>query len=152
MIRKSDGGYGYGTTDLAAVRFRVSELHADRVIVFTDARQQQHFAHVYKTATAAGWAKHASLEHAAFGSMLGADGKPFKTRSGGTVKLAELLDEAEERALAVVKEKNPDMPESELKHIARMIGIELGKFPPPDGMSGWRGVTGVRNWLRESSR
>lgn len=128
IIRKSDGGYGYGTTDLAAVRFRVNELRADRVIVFTDARQQQHFAHVYKTAAAAGWAKHASLEHAAFGSMLGADGKPFKTRSGGTVKLAELLDEAEERALAVVKEKNPDMPESDLKNIARMIGIGAVKY------------------------
>jgi arginyl-tRNA synthetase len=128
MIRKSDGGYGYGTTDLAAVRFRVNELHADRVIVFTDARQQQHFAHVYKTAASAGWAKHASLEHAPFGSMLGADGKPFKTRSGGTVKLAELLDEAEERALAVVKEKNPDMPEADLKNIARMIGIGAVKY------------------------
>ena len=128
IIRKSDGGFGYGTTDLAAVRFRVDELGAHRVMIFTDARQQQHFAQVFKISQLAGWARQTSLEHASFGSMLGADGKPFKTRTGGTVKLAELLDEAEERALAVVKEKNPDMPPAELQHIARMIGIGAVKY------------------------
>lgn len=132
IIRKSDGGYGYGTTDLAAVKYRCGAqpegLGAQRVMIFTDARQQQHFSQVFKVAKSAGWNRGASLEHAPFGSMLGADGKPFKTRTGGTVKLADLLDEAEERALAVVREKNPELPDQQLKAIAQAVGIGAVKY------------------------
>ncbi len=123
IIEKTGGGYLYGTTDLAAVRFRVGELRADRVIYFTDARQSQHFAQVFAAARKASWAGNASLEHAPFGTMLGEDGKPFKTRSGGVVKLADLLDEAEERAYKLVTEKNPDLPEQQRRDIARAVGI-----------------------------
>lgn len=124
IIEKTGGGYLYGTTDLAAIRYRVNELHADRVIYLVDARQSQHFAQVFATARKAGWAReHISLEHAAFGTMLGDDGKPFKTRTGGVVKLADLLDEAEERALKLVTEKSPELPEEQRKAIAHSVGV-----------------------------
>jgi len=128
IIQKSDGGYVYGTTDLAGVRFRVGRLGARRVVYFVDSRQGQHFAQVFWTARQAGWAGEASLEHAAFGKMLGADGRPFKTRSGDVVKLKDLLDEAEERAAAVIAEKNPDLPESLRGDIARAVGIGAVKY------------------------
>ena len=99
IIQKSDGGYLYGTTDLAAIRFRVDQLHANRVIYTHDSRQAQHFAQVFATAKKAGWANNVALDYAPFGTMLGEDGKPFKTRSGETVKLLSLIVEAEERAL-----------------------------------------------------
>ncbi len=98
VIQKTDGGYLYGTTDLAAIRYRVNELHANRIIYTHDARQAQHFALVFAVARKAGWAENVSLEYAPFGTMLGEDGRPFKTRTGGTVKLKDLLDEAEVRA------------------------------------------------------
>lgn len=147
MIQKSDGGFPYSATDLAALRFRVVEpkttprdqaplqedWRADRVIYFTDARQSQHFAMVFDTFRAAGWDKLADgrtalLEHAPFGSMTGPDGKPFKTRSGDTAKLAELIDEAEERALKVVNEKNADLPLEQRQKIARAVGIGAVKY------------------------
>jgi arginyl-tRNA synthetase len=135
IVEKTGGGYLYGTTDLAAVRYRASPpptgLGADRVLYFVDARQGQHFAQVFKTAKAAGWTGPgggASFEHAPFGTMMGADGKPFKTRSGDVVKLADLLDEAEERALAVVREKNPDLPEGVQREVARVVGIGAVKY------------------------
>lgn len=128
IIEKTGGGYLYATTDLAAIRYRVRELKADRVIYFVDARQSQHFAQVFTVARMASWAGNASLEHAAFGTMLGEDGKPFKTRTGGTVKLKELLDEAEERALAVVTQKNPELPEALRKQIASAVGIGAVKY------------------------
>lgn len=128
IVEKTGGGYLYGTTDLAAVRYRASVLHADRVLYFVDARQGQHFAQVFKTAKAAGWAGQASFEHAPFGTMMGADGKPFKTRTGDVVKLADLLDEAEERALAVVREKNADLPEAVQREVARVVGIGAVKY------------------------
>lgn len=128
LIEKTGGGYLYGTTDLAAIRYRVGTLKADRVIYFVDARQGQHFAQVFAAARKASWAGNASLEHAAFGTMLGEDGKPFKTRSGGVVKLAELLDEAEERAYAVVSEKSPEMPEDRRRAIARAVGVGGVKY------------------------
>jgi arginyl-tRNA synthetase len=128
IIEKTGGGYLYGTTDLAAVRYRVWELHADRIIYFTDARQAHHFRQVFETAKKAGWTGNASLEHAAFGTMLGPDGKPFKTRTGGTVKLADLLTEAEDRALKLVTEKSPDMPEQQRRDIARAVGIGGVKY------------------------
>lgn len=128
IIEKTGGGYLYGTTDLAAIRFRVQTLHADRIIYFTDARQSQHFAQVFAVARNAGWAGTTSLEHAPFGTMLGEDGKPFKTRTGGVVKLEELLDEAEERAFKLVTEKNPDLPEEHRKVIAHGVGIGAVKY------------------------
>ncbi len=128
IIEKGGGGFLYGTTDLAAVRFRATELKAQRVTYFVDARQSEHFAKVFWTAKKAGWAEGVSLEHAAFGTMLGPDGKPFKTRSGDTVKLRDLLDEAEERSLAVVKEKNPDFPDAQRAAIAHAVGIGAVKY------------------------
>jgi arginyl-tRNA synthetase len=128
IIEKTGGGYLYGTTDLAALRYRVNKLHADRVIYFTDSRQSQHFAQVFATAKRAGWTDEASVEHAPFGTMLGEDGKPFKTRAGGVVKLADLLDEAEERAYKLVSEKNPELPEEQRRRIANAVGIGGVKY------------------------
>jgi arginyl-tRNA synthetase len=130
IIQKSDGGYLYGTTDLAAIRYRVNELHADRIIYTHDSRQAQHFSQVFRTADKASWTHggKVKLDYAPFGTMLGEDGKPFKTRSGEIVKLKELLDEAEERALKVVTEKNAELPEDQRKQIARAIGIGAVKY------------------------
>jgi arginyl-tRNA synthetase len=128
IIQKADGGYLYGTTDLAAVRFRVGRLGARRIVYLVDARQSQHFAQVFWTAKQAGWSADASLEHASFGTMLGPDGKPFKTRSGDTVKLKDLLDEAEQRAAAVVSEKNPELPDAQRAAIAHAVGVGGAKY------------------------
>jgi arginyl-tRNA synthetase len=128
IIRKSDGGYGYGATDLAAIRYRASELRADRLIYVTDARQAQHFAMVFDAATAAGWLNDTRVEHVPFGTILGDDGKPFKTRSGGTVALADLLEEAVGRAQKVVDHKSPELPEAERAQIAETIGIGAVKY------------------------
>jgi arginyl-tRNA synthetase len=128
IIQKSDGGYLYGTTDLAAIRFRMETFHADKIIYVHDSRQQQHFNQIFWTAEQAGWAKPGTLIYAPFGTMLGEDGKPFKTRTGGTVKLKDLLDEAEDRALAVVTEKNPDLAEEKKKAIAHAVGIGAVKY------------------------
>lgn len=128
IVQKSDGSYLYGTTDLAALKFRLTELHAKEVIYTHDSRQSQHFAQVFWTARQAGWVSEAQLEYAPFGTMLGEDGKPFKTRSGDTVKLKELLDEAEERAYAIVTEKNGEVPESQRRQIAHSVGIGGVKY------------------------
>ncbi len=128
LVEKSGGGYLYATTDLAAVRYRVNELHADRVVYFTDSRQSQHFAQVFRVAEKAGWTKGASFEHAPFGTILGKDGKPFKSRSGETVKLKDLLDEAVALASRIVEQKNPDMPADQKERIATTIGIGAVKY------------------------
>lgn len=129
IIQKKDGGYLYTTTDLGAVRYRHKVLHLDRVIYVVDARQSQHFAQMFTICRKAGFAPPGmSLEHVGFGVMMGDDGKPFKTRSGGTVKLIELLEEAEERAYQLVSEKNPELGEEEKKHIARVVGIGAVKY------------------------
>jgi arginyl-tRNA synthetase len=128
IVEKTGGAYLYGTTDLAAVRYRAGTLDADRVLYFVDARQSQHFAQVFATATRAGWTGHAAFEHAPFGTMMGADGKPFKSRNGELIKLSDLLDEAEIRALAVVREKSADLPESQQREIARVVGIGAIKY------------------------
>ncbi len=130
IIQKTGGGYLYGTTDLAAIRFRINELHADRIIYTHDSRQAQHFSQVFRTADKASWTHggKVKLEYAPFGTMLGEDGKPFKSRSGDLIKLKELLDEAEERALKVVTEKNPELPEQQRKDIARAVGIGAVKY------------------------
>jgi arginyl-tRNA synthetase len=128
IIEKTGGGYGYATTDLAAIRYRVGTLGASRVIYFVGAPQAQHFKQVFEAARKAGWARDAVLEHAPFGSVLGSDGKMFKARSGDSVKLAELLEEAVDRALKLVTEKSPEMAESQRRDIARAVGIGAVKY------------------------
>ncbi|MDE1462515.1 arginine--tRNA ligase [Spartinivicinus poritis] len=129
IIQKKDGGYLYATTDLAAVRYRTRELHADRVLYFIDMRQSQHMQQVFSVSQAAGYADETvSLEHHPFGTINGSDGKPFKTRSGGTVKLGDLLDEAVERAKKIILEKNPDLDEVSLGEIAQKVGIGAVKY------------------------
>ncbi|MEZ5557157.1 MAG: arginine--tRNA ligase [Pseudomonadales bacterium] len=129
IVQKSDGGYLYATTDLAALRYRAGTLHADRVLYLTDARQALHFRQIFAVARRAGFVPPGMrLEHMPFGAMLGSDGKPFKTREGGVVKLDELLDEAESRAYALVTEKSPELPEAERRQIARTVGIGAVKY------------------------
>ncbi|OQY07377.1 MAG: arginine--tRNA ligase [Planctomycetales bacterium 4572_13] len=129
IIQKSDGAFLYATTDLAAMRFRIDELKADKIIYVTDARQSLHFQMLFETAKMAGWTNDdINLMHVTFGTMLGTDGKPFKTRTGGTVKLKDLLEEAVQRATAAVEEKNPDLPAEQKKQIAKAIGIGAVKY------------------------
>jgi arginyl-tRNA synthetase len=129
IIQKQDGGYLYSTSDLAAVRFRVGTLKADRIMIFVDARQSLHLKQVFTIARKAGFApERVSLEHHPFGTMLGEDGKPFKTRQGGTVKLSDLLDEAIERAEKLIAEKDPDLNADERKVVARKVGIGAVKY------------------------
>ena len=149
LIRKSDGGFNYTTTDLATLAYRMETWHPDEIIYVTDARQQLHFQQLFAAfrkwqrasgvlpegqppASPAGpmAAAHSEvkLAHVWFGSILGDDGKPFKTRSGETIKLADLLDEAEERAFKVVSHKNPDLPEAERREIARVVGLGAVKY------------------------
>ncbi|WP_313550821.1 arginine--tRNA ligase [Pseudomonas sp.] len=129
IVQKAGGGYLYATTDLAAMRYRSQALNADRVLYFVDQRQALHFQMAFEVARLAGFvAPSMSLEHMGFGTMNGADGRPFKTRDGGTVKLIDLLDEAEERAYTLVKEKNPSLEETELREIARAVGIGAVKY------------------------
>ncbi|MEE5095987.1 arginine--tRNA ligase [Pseudomonas alliivorans] len=129
IVQKAGGGYLYATTDLAAIRYRSKVLKADRVLYFVDQRQALHFQQVFEVARRAGFVHEGmQLEHMGFGTMNGADGRPFKTRDGGTVKLIDLLDEAEERAYTLVKEKNPEVAEAELRNIARAVGISAVKY------------------------
>ncbi|SDT01703.1 arginyl-tRNA synthetase [Halopseudomonas xinjiangensis] len=129
IVQKAGGGYLYATTDLAAMRYRNNALHADRVLYFVDQRQALHFQQVFAVARKAGFVPESmELEHMGFGTMNGADGKPFKTRDGGTVKLADLLEEAEQRAYRLVQEKNPDLSADELRRIAKAVGIGAVKY------------------------
>jgi arginyl-tRNA synthetase len=128
IVRKSDGGFGYGATDLASLRYRMDELGADRLIYITDARQSQHFQMVFAAGRRAGWVGDQRIEHIWFGTMLGEDGKPFKTRSGGTIRLSDLLDDAVVRARAVVDAKSPELPEAERAAIANAVGIGAVKY------------------------
>lgn len=129
IVQKADGGYLYATTDLAAVDYRHSQLKANRVLYFVDQRQALHFQMAFAAARLAGYADDAmQLEHMGFGTMNGADGRPFRTRDGGTVKLIDLLNEAEQRAYSLVKEKNPELDEAELKQIASAVGIGAVKY------------------------
>lgn len=128
IVEKSDGGYLYATTDLAALRHRCIDLEANRVLYFVDARQGLHFEILFEVGRRSGLSGQASLEHHAFGLMLGKGGKPYRTRDGKTVKLADLLDEAESRALVLVTEKNPDMTAEERREIARVIGLGSVKY------------------------
>ena len=129
IVQKADGGYLYSTTDLASMRYRSQTLKADRALYFVDQRQELHFAMTFAVARKAGFVSpDMQLEHMGFGTMNGPDGRPFKTRDGGTVKLIDLLNEAELRAYTLVKEKNPELDESELKKIAHTVGIGAVKY------------------------
>jgi arginyl-tRNA synthetase len=124
MVRKTDGGYGYDTTDLATIRYRIRDLKADRILYVVDSRQALHFRLVFEAARRAGWlTDEVDVTHVAFGTVLGPDGRPFKTRSGDTVKLMDLLDAAVDTARATVVEKN-----HELTAIAEKAGIGAVKY------------------------
>ncbi|MEL6499028.1 MAG: arginine--tRNA ligase [Planctomycetota bacterium] len=132
LVRKSDGGFLYATTDLAGIKRRVQTLGADRVIYCVDARQALHFKQVFATAKKAGFStrgeREAALEHAPFGMVLGEDGRPFKTRSGENVKLADVIEEATARARRVTAEKNPDLDDAELQEIAQTVAVSALKY------------------------
>ncbi|WP_447594564.1 arginine--tRNA ligase [Aquipseudomonas campi] len=137
IVQKAGGGYLYATTDLAATRYRANVLKADRALYFVDQRQALHFQMVFAAARLAGFVPASmQLEHMGFGTMNGADGRPFKTRDGGTVKLVDLINEAEERAYNLVKERNEQrtergetpFDEAELREIGRVVGIASVKY------------------------
>ncbi|MFK0573343.1 arginine--tRNA ligase [Endozoicomonas sp.] len=129
IVEKSGGGFLYTTTDLAAINHRCHNLKADRVLYYVDARQGQHFEQVFTIVRKAGFATdHASLEHHAFGMMLGKDGKPFKTRAGTTIKLTNLLDEAQERASALITSKSGSLSEEQKANVIRAVAIGSVKY------------------------
>jgi arginyl-tRNA synthetase len=128
IIQKSDGGFNYATTDLATLAYRIETWHADEIIYVTDGRQQLHFRQLFTAFRRWHPDSKIKLAHVWFGSILGEDGKPFKTRSGETIRLAELLDEAQERAFQLVSEKSPDLPEAQRREIARAVGISAVKY------------------------
>lgn len=129
IVEKSAGGFLYATTDLAAIRHRVHTLNADRVLYYVDARQGQHFEQVYTIARKAGFATEAvQLEHHAFGMILGKDGKPFKTRAGTTIKLVDLLNEAEERAARLVASKDSDLSEEQKVNVIKVVAMGSVKY------------------------
>ncbi|UPT56166.1 arginine--tRNA ligase [Dickeya zeae] len=129
IIQKKDGGYLYTTTDIACAKYRYEKLGANRVLYYIDSRQHQHLMQAWSIVRKAGYVPESvSLEHHMFGMMLGKDGKPFKTRAGGTIKLSELLDEAYERALTLIAGKNPDMERTELEQLAQVVSIGAVKY------------------------
>ncbi len=128
IVRKSDGASNYTTTDLATLRYRVGKWSPNKIIYVTDGRQQLHFQQLFKIFRFWNNQFAGRLQHVWFGSILGPDGKPFKTRSGETVRLDELLDEAEQRAFKAVSEKNPELEESEKRTISKIIGIGALKY------------------------
>lgn len=134
LVRKTDGGYLYATTDIAAVRRRVQKMGAHRLVYSIDARQSLHLKQMFGASKKAGYTLHPTsgthvvMQHAAFGSVLGEDGRPLKTRSGESIKLADLLDETFSRALASVRARNPDMDEAQLVTIAEGIGMAALKY------------------------
>ncbi|MBY7948280.1 arginine--tRNA ligase [Vibrio fluvialis] len=129
IIQKRDGGFLYTTTDIACAKYRYETLGADRVLYFIDSRQHQHLMQAWTIVRKAGYVpEDVTLEHHAFGMMLGKDGRPFKTRAGGTVRLADLLDEAEERAKALIESKNPDLDADEKAEIATTVAMAAVKY------------------------
>ena len=130
LVRKSDGGFNYTTTDLATVDYRLKTWSPDEIVYVVDDRQSGHFKKLFLIV--ARWkpeaAKSTKLVHVGFGKILGDDGKPFKTRSGDTVKLGDLLDEAVERAYQTVCEKSAELPEAQRREIARVVGVGAVKY------------------------
>jgi arginyl-tRNA synthetase len=126
LIRKADGASNYASTDLATAVYRAEHFKADGIVVVTDFRQSDHFEQLFLTVKKWFAAKNyrlPELHHVTFGAVTGEDGKALKTRSGDTIKLKALLDEAQERAFAIVSDKNPELPEAERREIARVVGI-----------------------------
>ena len=128
LILKSDGAANYTTTDLATLVYRIESWHPDEIVYVTDSRQQLHFKQIFEIFRKWKSDQTVKLNHVWFGTILGDDGKPFKTRSGEVIKLADLLDEAQERAFAVVTEKNATLPESQRREIARLVGLGAVKY------------------------
>ena len=129
IVRKEDGGFNYNTTDLATMETREKDYHPARIVIITDDRQIPHFQQVFAITQKLGLvAPGTDLVHVAFGTITDENGHPFSTRSGGMPKLKELLDEAASRALAIVREKNPDLPETEAAALAETIGIGAVKY------------------------
>ncbi|GLP67503.1 arginine--tRNA ligase [Streptomyces sp. TUS-ST3] len=129
IVQKADGGFGYAASDLTAIRNRVTDLHATSLLYVVDVRQSLHFKMVFEAARRAGWLTDEVTAHnMGYGTVLGADGKPFKTREGETVKLEDLLDEAVQRAAEVVREKALDLTEDEIQERAAQVGIGAVKY------------------------
>ncbi|ACY84267.1 arginine--tRNA ligase [Edwardsiella piscicida] len=129
IVQKKDGGYLYTTTDIACAKYRYETLGANRILYYIDSRQHQHLMQAWAIVRKAGYVPDSvSLEHHMFGMMLGKDGKPFKTRAGGTIKLADLLDEAIERAAKLIAAKNPELSGDELKALVEVVGIGAVKY------------------------
>ncbi|MRI31962.1 arginine--tRNA ligase [Endozoicomonas sp. OPT23] len=129
IVEKSGGGFLYSTTDLAALRHRTNALNADRILYYVDARQGQHFDQIFTIARKAGFiTEETSTEHHAFGMMLGKDGKPFKTRAGTTIKLVDLLDEAEERAARLIASKETDLSEEQKVQVIKAVAMGSVKY------------------------
>ncbi len=129
IVQKSDGGFLYATTDLAAARYRIQQLAADRLVYVTDSRQTDHFRMVFWALRTANWAPEAvRLDHVPFGTVLGRDRKPFKTREGGTVKLIDLINEAEARAQAVIDAREAELTAEERQQVAHAVGIGALKY------------------------
>ena len=130
LVRKSDGGFNYMTTDLATIAYRIKTWSPQEIIYVVDDRQSPHFKKLFLTFARwkAAEAKTVKLVHVGFGKIMGDDGKPFKTRSGDTVKLGDLLDEAEERAMRLVTEKSPELPDAQRQEIARVVGLGAVKY------------------------
>lgn len=126
LVQKQDGAFLYATTDLATIKYRAETFHPDRIIYVVDSRQQLHFKQLF--AAARRWGYSMALEHVGFGTILGDDGKPIKTREGEPIKLEALLDEAEERARVIAHDKTPDLSPEELTRIARVVGIGAVKY------------------------
>ncbi|MEU7466983.1 arginine--tRNA ligase [Streptomyces sp. NPDC044984] len=129
IVQKADGGFGYAASDLTAIRNRVVDLHATTLLYVVDVRQSLHFKMVFETARRAGWlGDDVTAHNMGYGTVLGADGKPFKTREGETVRLEDLLDEAVQRAAEVVREKARDLTEDEIRERAAQVGIGAVKY------------------------
>ncbi|QKW01861.1 arginine--tRNA ligase [Streptomyces sp. NA02536] len=129
IVQKADGGFGYAASDLTAIRDRVQDLHATTLLYVVDVRQSLHFRMVFETARRAGWLNDDVTAHnMGYGTVLGADGKPFKTREGETVRLEDLLDEAVQRAAEVVREKARDLTDDEIRERAAQVGIGAVKY------------------------
>ena len=129
IVQKKDGGFLYTTTDIACTKYRCETLHANRIICFADSRQHEHLVMSWEIAKLAGYVPEGVvLEHGAFGMMLGKDGKPFKTRDGGTVKLKDLLNEAEARAAKLIESRNNDLPDEMKPEVIKTIAMGAVKY------------------------
>lgn len=129
IVQKQGGGFLYATTDFACLRHRINQLHADRLLYVVDTRQDLHFKQLFSASRQANWLpEQVSAEFVGFGTMMGKDGKPFKTRSGDTIKLVDLLDESIERATQLVRSKNPDLDAAQAAKIGTTVGIGAVKY------------------------